>query len=404
MAVNFAESPFADFRMNDQRRAMTPTPFCSRRAWLKSAAVAGAALSFPAFTGAAAEGLRAASASARPRPGIPGPYPGRVVAVSHPGSIVDGQFRADPIRRMLGEGMMELTGAEDSTAAWRRLFERGDVVGIKLTPVGGPLVQSSAELLQGIVAGLESAGVRRSDIVVFDRYRDQFLEAGFDRWLPDGVRWSFASRVFDNIQQGLDGYDPGHFIDMAVVLPGESLDNPAARRSYAAQFITREVNKLINLPALKDHQSAGVTLALKNLSHGLVNNVSRTHSSSTLNVCGAFIPAVVAMPVIRDKTVLNILDGIRALYHGGPFARPQFVWEHRTLYFATDPVALDRIGWKEIDRKRVAVGMAPIAEATPDAFATFLNRQPEHVEIAGALGLGVWEERRIDLRQRALAG
>ena len=36
----------------------------------------------------------------------------------------------------------------------------------------------------------------------------------------------------------------------------------------------REVNKLINLPVLKDHQSAGVTLALKNLSHGLVNNVN----------------------------------------------------------------------------------------------------------------------------------
>mgnify|MGYP001557931126 CR=1 FL=1 len=39
--------------------------------------------------------------------------------------------------------------------------------------------------------------------------------------------------------------------------------------------------------------------------------MSRTHSSSTLNVCGAFIPAVVALPVIRDKTVLHILDGIR---------------------------------------------------------------------------------------------
>ncbi len=51
--------------------------------------------------------------------------------------------------------------------------------------------------------------------------------------------------------------------------------NPAARRSQVARFMTQEVKKLINLPALKDHQSAGVTLALKNLSHGLVNNVSR---------------------------------------------------------------------------------------------------------------------------------
>jgi hypothetical protein len=261
---------------------------------------------------------------------------------------------------------------------------------------------SCAEVLQGIVAGLESAGVRRKDVVVFDRYRAQFLEMGFDKWLPDGVRWSAATTQYDELQQGIEGYDADHYMDMALTLPGQDLKHLPARRSYAATFITRDVNKLINLPTLKDHQSAGVTLALKNLSHGLVNNVSRSHSSSTLNACGAFIPAVVSLPVIRDKTVLHILDGIKGLYHGGPFARPQFVWEHRTLYFATDPVAVDHVGWKEIDKKRVSEGMKPIAQAKPDQFSTFLNRQPEHVEIAGALGLGVWDERKIDLRKRAL--
>ena len=131
------------------------------------------------------------------------------------------------------------------------------------------------------------------------------------------------------------------------------------------------------------------------MSHGLVNNVCRSHGSTTLNVCGAFIPAVVAMPVIRNKTVLHILDGIKGLYHGGPSARPEFVWEHRTIYFATDPVAMDHICWKEIDKKRIAVGKKPIAQDEPDRFSTFLHRQPEHVEIAGAMGLGVWEERKI---------
>lgn len=378
---------------------MTSRHGCTRRAWLGTVA---AGLTLPTLARAAA----VPTSVARPRSklGMPGLHPGRVVAVSHPASIVDGRFQEGPIRRMLNEGMVELTDAEDATEAWRQFFERGDVVGIKLTPVGGPLVQSSVEVVHGIIAGLESAGVRREDIVVYDRYRGEFLNAGFDKWLPDGVRWSYASEGYDDLQQDMKRYDPEHFMDMAVVLPGQDLANPAARRSYAAQFITKEVNKLVNVPAMKDHQSAGVTLALKNLSHGLVNNVNRTHSSSTLNVCGAFIPAVVALPVIRDKAVLHILDGVRALYHGGPFARPQFVWEHRTLYFATDAVALDRIGWKEIDRKRVEVGMKPIAEAKPDAFSTFLNRQPEHVEIAGALGLGVWEERRIDLRRRPLTG
>ena len=161
---------------------------------------------------------------------------------------------------------------------------------------------------------------------------------------------------------------------------------------------------MVNLPALKDHESAGVTLALKNLSHGLVNNVNRSHLSNTANVCGAFIPAVVSMPVIRNKAVLHVLDGIRALYHGGPSANARFVWEHRHLYFATDPVALDRVGWKALDAQRAAVGMKPIAEAKPDDVTSIFNRQPEHIEIAGALGLGIWDERRIDLRKRELKG
>lgn len=145
------------------------------------------------------------ASTAKPRLGMPGLFPGRVVAVSHPGAIINGGFRAEPIGRMLNEGMIELTEAEDATQAWRRFFEPGDVVGIKLTPVGGPLVQSSAEVVQGIVKGLESAGVRRRDIVVYDRYRDQFLNAGFDKWLPDGVRWSFAAAGYDDVQQGIEG-------------------------------------------------------------------------------------------------------------------------------------------------------------------------------------------------------
>jgi hypothetical protein len=69
------------------------------------------------------------------------------------------------------------------------------------------------------------------------------------------------------------------------------------------------------------------------------------------------------------------------------------------MYFATDPVALDRMAWKAIDEKRLAVGMKRIADDKPDQFSTFLNRQPEHIEIAGSLGLGEWDEKKIDLRR-----
>jgi uncharacterized protein (DUF362 family) len=298
---------------------------------------------------------------------------------------------------MMRQGMARLTGAADWTEAWRVFFEPGDVVGIKVNPVGAPHVISCAEVIHQIVDGLRAAGVKPKDVVVYDRFRDQFRDAGFDQMLPEGVRQSAAVESFERVQLDNNGYDPEHYLEMALVAPGQDPTSLQARRSYVARFLTQEVNKLINLPVVKDHQSAGVTLALKNLSHGLVNNVYRSHSTPTLNACGAFIPAVVNLPVIRQKTVLHIMDGIKALYHGGPGTDPRFVWEHKTLYFATDPVALDRIGWKVIDEKRLQVGMSVIAEARPDQYSTFLRRQPEHIEIAGALGLGECEEKKIEL-------
>ena len=344
--------------------------------------------------------MRAESKAATSKLGIPGPYRGRVVAARHPGSIVSGAIQADPIRAMMRQGMAALTGSNDWAEAWRVFFEPGDVVGIKVNPVGAPHVISCAEVIHQIVDGLKSAGLKPQDIVVYDRYRREFLGAGFHKMLPDGVRHSAAVDHFEMVQLDIDGYDPDHYLEMALVTPGQDAASLAARRSYVAKFLTREVNKLINLPVLKDHQSAGVTLALKNLSHGLVNNVWRSHATPTLNACGAFIPAVVNLPVIRQKTVLHIMDGIKALYHGGPGTGDgRFVWEHKTLYFATDPVALDRTAWKVIDEKRLQAGMPVVAEAKTDEFTTYFRRQPEHIEIAGALGLGEWDEKKIELQR-----
>jgi hypothetical protein len=91
-----------------------------------------------------------------------------------------------------------------------------------------------------------------------------------------------AAEAYEDVQHGMDGYDPDHYFEMALTVPG----HPVNTRSNAAKFISREVNKLVNVPLLKDHASAGVTLALKNLSHGHVNYVARSHSTRTLNAAG----------------------------------------------------------------------------------------------------------------------
>lgn len=353
---------------------------------------------------AAAAAYPARPATAPAKLGIPGPFRGRVVSAHHPGSIIAAGYQREPVRQMMNRGMMELTGAPSPEEAWRFFFRPGDVVGVKLNPVGQPHVISAPEVVHEIIAGLKMAGVKPGDIVAYDRYKKQFVSAGFDKWLPEGVRWTWATDKYHELQLDMDGYDEAHYMETQVVLPKQNAADPHHRRSYVAKFLTKDVNKMINLCVLKHHQSAGITLALKNMSHGLVNNVSRSHSSATLNTCGTFIPAVVDIPVVRQKCVLHILDGIQGAYHGGPGGKvKKYTWHHQTMYFATDPVAIDRIGWKVIDEKRKEMGMKPVGEAAPDQDSEFYRMQPEHVEIAGVLGLGEFEDAKIDWRKLKLA-
>jgi hypothetical protein len=340
-----------------------------------------------------------AAAAASPKSGIPGSYPGRVIAVENPGCLASGKYQPQPIRQMIERGMKGLTRAPSWQDAWRAFFEKGDVVGIKVSPVGGLLLSSDPSVLRSLIDGLNQAGVSNENILVFSRYRQEILEAGIDKWLPAGVRFDAPSLEYDNVQLDMDGYDPSHFMEMALLKPGDSPTDVHLRRSYVSKIVTSRVNKIINLPVLKHHQSAGVTICLKNMSHGFVNNVNRSHVTPTLNACGVFIPSVVSLPVIREKVVLHVVDAVKASYHGGPGAKPQFVWEPKTLLFGTDPVALDKTGLKMIDAQRRRVGMQSIALSKPDKDSHFLNAQVEHIEIAGMLGLGEFNDEKIHVNR-----
>src|SRR5579883_831864 len=185
---------------------------------------------------------------------MPGLYPGRVVGVYNPGTLVKGRVQADAIRKSIRKGMAELTDTDGGAKAWKKFFEPDDIVGIKLNP-NSPHVYSSPEVLHEIVSGLASAGVPNSNIVVYDRYRQGLLSRNIPSWLPEGVRSSYAAAAFTDDQTGINGYDPEHYVELPLVNPNLDPRNVAVRRSYAAKFITREVTKLINVPVLKDHQS-----------------------------------------------------------------------------------------------------------------------------------------------------
>src|SRR5207248_1655130 len=140
-----------------------------------------------------------------PKWALPGPYRGRVVEVSHSGSVTGGKVQAEAVRAMMTRGMCDLTGEKEETAAWKRFFSPGDTVGIKVSPVGQPHSISQPETVLEVIRGLHLAGVRKEQIIVFNRYGDEFQSAGFDKIVPPGVRWACASPNYDNMQTGLDG-------------------------------------------------------------------------------------------------------------------------------------------------------------------------------------------------------
>jgi uncharacterized protein (DUF362 family) len=339
--------------------------------------------------------------------GIPGPFPGRVIEARNPAMSQGGAKNAEAVAQTVGRGMKELTGADDAVQAWRSFFEPGDVVGVKMNPVGNPLANTSNELMRAVIEGLKSAGVKPGDIFVYERYRSEFMSAGMHKAVPEGVRWGGLTPANDSTQLVIDwpafrddpvaGYDRDEFIEMNLVHQGHDPKDDRAYRSHLGLLITKRVNKLVLLPVLKDHGSAGVTGALKNMSHGSVNNVARSHSRHDMNACNQFIPEVVSHPVLRKKCVLQIMDGITGVFQKGPFGRdPGFTWEYNALFFATDPVAMDHVEWRIIDAKRKEKGLPPVAatgRSTLDPLGTegFDVRQPQHIALAANLGLGLFE-------------
>jgi hypothetical protein len=342
--------------------------------------------------------------------GAPGLYPGRVVEVKNPEMIRQGVRSQAAVKATLEKGLKALTGAPEAVDAWRTFFEPGDVVGIKVVPNGQPYAHSSFELVLEVIEGLKSAGVKSKDIFVYDRYRGEFMGAGYHNILPSDIRWGgLTPEGGDQFQvdfpsfhnDPIAGYDPDAFVWMDLIPYGDDPKDERKYRSHLGKLVTKVVNKIVGLPVLKDHGSAGVTGALKNMSHGSVNNVARSHSNNFTNVCNQFIPQVVSHPIIRSKYVLQIMDGTRGVFQGGPFAwaadKGKWTWEYNSLFFSTDPVALDHVEWEIVDAKRIQEKLPPVGAAGKLAIDPFGRegfdvRQPQHIALAGALGLGNFDK------------
>jgi Domain of unknown function (DUF362) len=338
-------------------------------------------------------------------PGMPGLYPGRVVSVTSAKSVdtATGAANDEAVREMMARGMRTLTGAGTTPEAWRRFFEPADRVGIKVNCGGYPYCVSAYEIVAEVVRQLGGIGVPPSQIYVYERFQNQLDEVNYAPHLPEGVQIVAAERANRNVDNS--GYDPATYLEADLFGEDDT-------RSNMMRLVSQRLTKIINIPNMKDHGATGATGCLKNIAYGSFSNVARTHQngkSHTYSVVGT----LASIEPLRSRTVLQIMDGLRGVWHGGPFARTtKYVFYPKQIMFGTDPVAIDRLLLDIIDNERRAHGAISIWDRSPASLKTddtrardadpnvnIIIREPGHVEYASTLGLGVYDRAKINVQE-----
>lgn len=325
---------------------------------------------------------------------MPGLYPGRVVKVDNSKAIVDNEIVESEAYSMISKGMLSLTGEKRLKKAWLHFVKSGEKIGLKVNPVAGVQLTTSHAVTRSVIKQLEESGISRSDITIWDRREFQLHETGYTQENYPGIRIvGTEQKDKEGSYYGKDGKLYGeHMIDKEwyylADVEGEYDEYTipfmvnGGKYSYFSKIVTQELDKIINIPILKN-AGATVTNAMKNLAFGSVSNTSRLHKQLWHETCAH----VCAFAPLRDKVVLNITDGLRGCFNGGPGANPQFFTDYNTILVGTDPVAMDRIAHEIVVAKRIAEGIQK--EDNPASYR-FLSMAEE-------LGLGVMKRENIEL-------
>ncbi len=332
---------------------------------------------------------------------LPGLCPGRVVEVHDPKAMKEEQFVAEVIHDMFLKGIQGLTG-KSPEKSFALFFDKDDVVGIKVNPVGAGLISTRLEVVDAVIDWLVKGGISRENIVIWDRMDYMLTDAGFtqERYPGIGIEGlqTMDSEVFEgkkkdkissldergrHVSEANFDKDVYYWVDVEGPKDPVYLNQHVfnGKYSYFGNLLTKKITKIINIPVFKNCGN-GISIATKNMGFGAICNTNRLHKPLFFDVC----VDVLAFPVIRDKLVLNIADGLRAQYEGGPGPAAKFTYKYSRLFFATDPFAMDMISHNLIVEKRKSMNIE-------------VNEHPrytEYLRYAQRLGLGVADTEKIE--------
>jgi uncharacterized protein (DUF362 family) len=311
-------------------------------------------LSSTAAFGAGMTALGAGLGTAQDTPGK-----SRVTKATRDEATKERTVKAPVVREMVDAVVMKLSGKSTPGEAWATYVKPDDVVGIKINTLFGVGACTHPEVTDAVVQGCKAAGVPADRIIVWDMRDGHLQKSGYEVNRDRGVK---TYGVNDDWE-----------------------DEPVAIHTCQgrlAKVLTRTCTALINVPVLKSHSGAGITLSMKN-HYGSFDCPGKAHGDN----CDPYIAHLNNLPPIKGKTRLIVCDALLPVAEGGPQAREQFTYEQKTVMAATDTVAIDYVALKLLDAQRAKMDL-PSLETTGRA---------KHVLTAAEMGLGVADLAKIEV-------
>ena len=258
---------------------------------------------------------------------------------------------------MVDRAVRAATGQSDTAAAWRTLVTPEDRIGIKVSAAGGHYLCSHRGVVEAILAGLESAGIPRSRVLVWDREADDLHAAGFSA--NQGYQLASIPPA--------KGYDRSAQFSAPVLgklIWGDALfeekqgklgkrfkeADQLSSSSFLANVLSKQVTKVINVPVLSDEAGCGVAGAIYNMTVPNLDNWRRFVQTDSDGASGLL--DIYADEQVGGKVVINIMDALIAQYAGGPRFNGNYIYPQRTLYVSKDALALDANAYRLIEAWR----------------------------------------------------
>lgn len=259
----------------------------------------------------------------------------RVVVARNPRAVNDRNV-CDPAAttRLFDQALLALTGATTPAGSWKSLgLGPADVVAVKLNCNSWTVIlRPHRELVEALCRSLQTV-IPAGQIILYDNDTGALKESGFAiNHTGPGVR------CFGTDQGG--GFDS---------------------QERLSRIITQTATKVINLASLKCVENTNIltnlfvsndmvaSLFLKNHIGSLIpEDMSKCHGSAD------FLAEVCSRPSIRNKTILNLCDGLRGTYRRG------VPWYWAGIILSRDPVAAESAAISAMNEKRRAEKIDPL--------------------------------------------